>query len=358
MKKRRNKSLLLILFILFLFTENISAETDEYEEYTDESYISTVSGSNESYVYNLVFASFNVNGKHHLDNISGEIRYDSSTLILYKIYPSDYLPNWKFDFDTSKIGRIIFHGQSSNSQSESSLINDDTVLFNMTFIVHLTTDRSTEIKAENVYTEYITISTDENNCINIDEINEALANGEEPPAPIFGDLKKHTRIHFMNQSNTVRISTRQSNNCYLKSAEFEQGDVYPVFSKLTTSYKVTIDSKTPLKFDFKPEDSRSSIEVSDEKNNQIVVSVTAEDGSTNSYVFTIVRKNDYSSTDNPKQDPTNPDNPNNPVTPDAKENGSMKILLYGAGFISAAIIAIGFYFVYQGSHRIIYAENE
>ncbi|MBR0137389.1 MAG: hypothetical protein IJM15_03180 [Erysipelotrichaceae bacterium] len=346
------KSVLTLFALLLLSISNVFCE--EPEKVRDPSYIATITGTSETEVGHLIISEFNVNGSHQLSNLHGVITYDRNSLILYRVVFNTELTGWKSNFDTSSAGKISFNLNFSSS-SEGDVINDDMKMFTMIFIVHENLEDTVKIRSSGVYTRIEKTVTSENNVINMDEINAALENGETPPEPVYGDLTEKIDICYDDVSATVHIREPKSSNSYLKSATFTNGKITPSFSKLMTSYKVTIDASQKLEHSFVPEIDSSTVSVSDEVNSQIVVTVTAEDGSTNSYVFSIERTGGSSNPAGPNGNNTDPVDPGKPNT--GREN-NMKIQLILIGAIALAFIVIGGYFVYQGSHVFIYEEEK
>lgn len=201
------------------------------------------------------------------------------------------------------------------------------------------------------------------NQAEIDAAKIAQNNGEDVtiPEPIYEtveeEVEKKRTITFENASHSIKVVKQLSKNCYLKNIEVEDGTVSPVFNKLTNAYKVIINDKTELKINYTKEDERSTVVIQDEVNNQIVITVTAEDGSNNSYVLTIIRQANYDSTN---VDPNITD-PNLPVDPgsDGTSNGgplagienSQMIIVIVLIAISLVGIGVGGTLIYKGSRQ-------
>ena len=103
-------------------------------------------------------------------------------------------------------------------------------------------------------------------------------------------------------SKTVNIKTQAeieasySKNNNLSSIELSNGSLSPEFNKDTTEYSTTVENEvTQITISGKKEDSKSSVEGFktydlDEGNNRIELKVTAQNGSSKTYVVNVTRK--------------------------------------------------------------------
>lgn len=352
------KRLITALMVLLLLDINCIFAEEQPVRIDDPTYIASITGTRETEVGHLIITDFIYEGAHLISNLHGEITYDKSSLVLYRVVFSSALSKWKATFKTDVAGKITFDLNCTTS-SEGDYADDNTALFTMTFIVHQSISDKTRIEGKNIRTREQRLDTSENNVINMDAINEALEKGLTPPAPVYGDLKENIDIYFENTGSQILINNPLSSNCYLKSAGFNEGSMYPSFSKLTTAYKVTIENDKKLEYSFIPEADTSQVSVSDEVNSQIVVTVTAENGETNSYVFTIVRTSAHQDPNDPNSNPDDPGtNPIDPVNPNPGRERNITMPLILIGIIALAFIGIGGYFVYQGSHIVVYEEEK
>ncbi len=297
-----------------------------------------------------------------VDNISGSINYDKSVLAVFKVEVSDNLGNWNFKVDSSTPGIIKFYGNSS-----SDTLLQDRTLFKVTFIVHSQLATSTAITTNSISsniktTEEIT----EQIVTNQDEIDKAKEEGkpeEEWPEPIIEEVKKtvdkEETINYEYASHNISIAKRVSSDCFLKDITIDNATISPTFNKLTNAYKVTIDKKAELKINYLAEDPKATVVVQDEINNQIVITVTAENGSNNTYVLTIIRQTNYDSNADKNDNENNNTDIDNPIIqPDNQQEPSTSkidtptlIVLIGLSTVALIGISIGSILIYKGSRQ-------
>lgn len=329
----------------------------------NDSAVITMNGSTNTICDGLAFVEVNANTQTGVKNIKGQINYDKSVLAVFDVKVSDNLDGWDFKVDFSKAGTISFEGTAKANDP----IDSDRLLFEITFIVHGSLETTTVVSSSSVTSEVTEIEKTEKTVITnqaeIDAAKIAQNNGEDVtiPEPIYEtveeEVEKKRTITFENASHSIKVVKQLSKNCYLKNIEVEDGTVSPVFNKLTNAYKVIINDKTELKINYTKEDERSTVVIQDEVNNQIVITVTAEDGSNNSYVLTIIRQANYDSTN---VDPNITD-PNLPVDPgsDGTSNGgplagienSQMIIVIVLIAISLVGIGVGGTLIYKGSRQ-------
>ncbi len=284
-----------------------------------------------------------VNGEN-LDNVSGQINYSTSDLVVFGITQNNSLSGWSVNHDQSNPGVITF-----NASSSSNKINSSTTLFTITFVVHNETAETTSVTATKVKTvitkkeEYISNqeAIDRAKEDKANAIDEETANKITIPDPVKATREIKSDVTIDDAKYDIKITEKTSDNAFLKSAIIINGTLNPTFNKLTNSYKVTIDdSISEIKTDMVPEVPTSTVEVSEETNNQIVVTVTSDKGTVNSYVFSIQRAHNYS----PNIPGTNSGNPR-------KTSPLTLALLFGLGFVSIGFIGLGAYYVYVGSRE-------
>ncbi|MGI6608389.1 MAG: hypothetical protein ACOX1F_05350 [Erysipelotrichaceae bacterium] len=342
--------LLSILFSISLLT--VSAAND--------SAVMIINGSTSTICDGLAFVEVNANSQEGVKNIKGQINYDKSVLAVFDVIVSDNLNGWDFKVNTSKAGTISFTGTAKTNDP----ITSDRLLFTVTFIVHGSLETTTVVSSKAVTSEIIEVETVNTGVIiNQDEIDAATVAHESDesviiPDPIFEtkDIENKRIITFENASHSIRVVKAISKNCYLKNIEIENGTLSPVFNKLTNAYKVTIDEKSELKINYTQEDEKSTVVIQDEINNQVIITVTSENGNNNSYVLTIIRQANYNNTnvdpniDDPyiPSDPNVDDNNNNPF---ASIDNRRMIIIIALAAVSLVGITIGGTLIYKGSRE-------
>ena len=340
--------LLSILFSISLLT--VSAAND--------SAVITINGSTSTICDGLAFVEVNANSQDGVKNIKGQINYDKSVLAVFGIEVSDNLHNWDFSVDTSKAGVISFNGTAKAHDP----IDSDRLLFKVTFIVHGSLEKTTVVSSSNVTAEITEIEIITTTVVtNQEEIDYAEENGLPVPDPITEkveeQVEKKRNITFENGSHSIKVVKPVSKNCYLKNIEVENGTLSPVFNKLTNAYKVTINDKEELKINYTKEDEKSVVVIQDEVNNQIIITVTAEDGSNNSYVLTIIRQPNYNHSD-PDANVEDPTLPINPGTIDGENdnhlasiNNTRTLIIIALVIVSFIGIGVGGSLIYKGSRE-------
>ena len=313
---------------------------------TADGYIASLTGTTSTYNDELAIVDFSVSG-NNIDNVRGNVNYPADKVTVFSVEKSGSRSNWNVSFDTNEKGRIYFTAQAGSSTSSS------TTLFTVTFVVH------SDMNAVNITTSDIVsnMTVNEQVVTNQDAIDAARekenmckANGgciDEViiPSPVYENRHVNKDQSFTNGSHTISVSKRVLDSAYLKSAVFKDATMTPVFNKLTTTYKVEVDNKQKeLTYDFVLENPECQIDVSDEINNQIIVTVTAEDGDVNSYVFNIVRTSNF-----------NPNKQNETVDP-ANTNAlelstSLKLMLAALAVVSIGFIVVGGYYIYIGARE-------
>ena len=340
--------LLSILFSISLLT--VSAAND--------SAIIIINGSNTTICDGLAFVEVNANSQTGVKNIKGQVKYDKSVLAVFDVKVSDNLNGWDFKVDTSKAGVISFNGTATTNDP----IDSDRLLFVVTFIVHGSLETTTTVSSSNVTSEIIEIGTVTTTVVtNQEEIDAAREAGEPEPEPITEQVEEEVEnkrtITFENGSHSIKVVKSVSKNCYLKNIEVEKGTLSPVFNKLTNAYKVTINDKEELKINYTKEDEKSKVVIQDEVNNQVVITVTAEDGNNNSYVMTIIRQPNYNHSD-PNANVDDPNLPINPGTIDGENGNNLASITNTRAFIIIALVAVsligigvGGSLIYKGSRE-------
>lgn len=327
--------LLTLLFSMLLFIVPVFA---------DDEYTSSLDGTTETHNKEMIVIDVHINGTD-IDNVKGDVNYSSNDLAVFSVEKNADLSDWDIEFNTKESTRISFNATSSGEK-----INDDTILFTIKFVVFNERTTFTNVTTTNVQSVMKTV---EQIVVNQDEIDKALdeknnAFSEEiadkivVPDPIYKEQINEYVQTFTNANIDINVTPKVSENNYLKSVEVKNGTLTPSFNKLTNSYRIIADnSKSQISITALAELDSSSVEIGKEINGQIVVTVTAEDDSVNSYIFTIERTNV-----NPAVDPSTPGtkNPNG-------FNAMTIALLAGLAVVALGFIGIGGYYVYQGSRE-------
>ncbi|MBQ6655370.1 MAG: hypothetical protein IJM79_07600 [Erysipelotrichaceae bacterium] len=352
MKKR-----FLLILALFMSLSVVTVRAEEAK--------AALSGTIRTNVNNLLISTYMVAGNGY-DSVTGTISYDKSVLAFYQY--EDLSPSkWKLEVDTSKAGTIKF---TATMGSNPILITNDQEIIKITFIVIATEEMETTIAAKSAKATYTVTEDkeveDKDNIINQAEIEEAkrrIEAGEEGvvvPDPIYG-----TKIIQVQSTKTdklpdcdqkVKITKHQSSDSYLRNLVASKGTLNPAFSKSTNAYRLVIDPSDEFTISCETEDPKASYSIEREINNQVVINVMAEDGSSNAYVITIIRQTDYNSTDNPvNPGGSNPINPSTPTPTNTGDRISLDIVEWmitgGMGMIALAGFIFGGRLIHLGSHN-------
>lgn len=302
-----------------------------------------IAGTTATAPHGLARITVSVTGEA-IENISGNINYSPDDLVIFSITPSTVLSDWEITTNSSKAGKISFTASSSETK-----ISSEQILFTVTFVAVNEKIQDTNVTATDLKTSVITVEKVIINQKEIDDakydkenaISEEIANSIVIPDPVYGEQEVSNDTPLKDVEYVISIIKAVNGNAYLKSAKFNDGTISPSFNKLTNSYKVIIDdSVTDIRSEMIAEYPTSTVEISDEINNQIVVTVTSENGTVNSYVFSIQRQHNYT--------PVN--NENNEVITQADTSIPLPVLI-GLGVISFGIILVGAFYVFQGSRE-------
>ena len=305
----------------------------------------SLTGSSSVSNDSLTMVDFAIRGDA-VNNVRGYINYPADRLSVFSIEKNESLGEVNVTFDDKTAGKIYFAAQSISN------IAADTSLFTVTYVVH-STNGDINITTSDVYADVLITEKTVVNQKQIDEAKEkekaCLAMGgciDEIviPAPIYEDRTVNTDQRFTDDTLTLQVHEKPLHSLYLKKADFPGAKCTPVFNKLTSAYKVEVDSRAKLNYDFIPENPDVEMEVSDEINNQIIVTLTGENGDVNSYVFTIIRTINF--------DPASHNS--GTITPDTNVltlNTSTYLLMAALGLVSLGFIIIGSYYIYIGARE-------
>ncbi len=396
--KRKTLILALVMMLFCSFTSVYAAEAGDI----------TLTGTTSTDTGNLVLSTFSISGSQ-VDNFQGTITYDSSVLAVFKVEVNeDFENNYDYQISTSSAGTIAFSFEYDGDDS-SLLINSDTDVFTVTFVV--VTDRATstsittkscsstittteEVEEEDTSTITNQAEIDAANAHNaeVDQqqaaydeakaaYDEAIANGQEPtvdlssyevgdyvevPDPVYATVTTQQEVvvdvDYDNSTQNVTITKYVSSDSYLKSLSIEGGSLSPSFSQGIYSYICTIDSQADIDISYTLSDPNSTVVIGEEVNNQISITVTAEDGTSNVYVITINRQDNYTPDEDASStivddDTANDDNDdiNSSSTLEAGETIGLDTItiLVGALFIVIGLIGFtaGGFLIYKGAHN-------
>jgi hypothetical protein len=311
------------------------------------SFYATLSGTAAASNDSLAMVDFSIRGDT-VNNVRGYINYPASQLSVFSVEKNPELSDLAINFDTDKSGSVYFAARSS------SPIARETVLFTITFVVH-SDDVTVDVTTSDIYANITVTESVVVNQQQIDEANErekacqAMGGCIDEiviPDPIYAEQPVSKEQSFTNDSLTITVSRKNLKSLYLKTADFPNAKCTPVFNKLVSAYKVEIDSRiTSLDPLFIAENPDCVMEVSDEINNQIIVTLTGENGEVNSYVFTIIRTSNF--------DPTN--NHSGDITPTSNTaiqyNTSAYLLMAALGLVSLGFMIIGGYYIWLGARE-------
>ncbi len=310
----------------------------------------TVSGNHEAHNGEFFIVTTTVNGTD-LYNVSGCLNYPCDDIAIFEINPTNTLAGWFINFNYENEGVIYFNAVTN---SRDTVINGPVDLFTVRFVIYNSETRSVELKTSDiVYSIYydeeiisnqaeIDAKTAERNACGLDE---ECINSIQIPEPVKTTVQSEKSGEVEPYVFTSRVTRKYSDNTYLKSAEFKNAVISPVFNKITTKYTVQIDDIYDLEYNFVAESPSSDIQVSKEVNSQIIVTVTSENGNVSSYIFNI-KRNGRNKDHNTEVDHMET---NTTIIPGQLSSTTLYLLI-ALAVIAVAIICIGGYYVYQGSH--------
>ena len=338
MKKTLSRLSIIILSLYFAITA----------VYADEATL-TISGSNSTHSGEFLVITVTANGTD-LFNISGTVNYPCDDMVLFEIIPSEVLGGWIINFNYDSAGTIDFNAITN---SKDTAINNPTVLFTAKFVILDTNKTQLEITTTDMSSSCYTVEEVVTNQKEIDAktaernacgLNEDCLNSVKVPDPIVKKIETESVGPVDSYVFTANVYDKSSDNSFLKEAEFKNAVMSPSFSKMITKYTIQIDENIDLDYNFVAERPTSTVQVSKEVNGQIVVSVTSEDGGVTSYIFNInrIKKNRDHTGQEANNMATN-------IIPGQLSSTTLYLLI-ALVVVGLGIIAIGGYYVYQGSH--------
>ena len=324
---KKFKLFILALAFLTWFVTPVAAEENTI----------SISGTQATTYNNFAIIDISIGGGE-MTHVKGTVSYNPKELAVFSVEKNSDLKNWTVSFDTSKSGTISFEAKTTNDP-----ISLETILFSIKFVVYNDTVKSTKVSVDEAFN--IT-SYDEQYVVNQEEIDKVTHDKETAmnpddyvvPDPIYGTRTVETPQAMAPVSFPIAISSSVSSNAYLKSVEFTGGKISPAFNKLTNTYQVTLAAQQELDVNAVAESSDSIVEISDEINEQVIITVKAADDTMNSYVFNIIRDGTIEPI-TPEKDSSTPDH----------MNKNTKLLLLGIGLASLALLGGGGYLVFKGS---------
>ena len=316
--------LLSVLLIIVLFIQNVQAES------SGSCYFK---GPDETEQNRFVFVEVWANGDR-LSDISGTITYDSEALIYFESIENISLSAWNIKVSNADRSEISFTASSS-----VNTISADTLLFTLKFIVRDSFTGNIEVSFSSLTSNEVIKKTV---ITNQDAIDAARNDPSitEIPDPVYEEVSETVTTDLEKNPYSLNISKLVSDNCYLKSVTSPDAAISPEFSKLVNNYKLITKKKDGnIQLHAVPESNDSIVEISEELNNQIIITVTSESGTVNSYVFNIDRNSSY---------PDNNNHNSSIITPSGIDPLTKGLLLALAG-VSFAIMLLGGYYVYSGT---------
>lgn len=352
------KKFFIFILMLLMFI------TPVYADSASSSFNGTASSCKDEFV----LVDYYITGKE-LENFKGTIKYDAGILKLFDYRLSD-LSNWSLSMNADKDGEITFSGEMSDDAIIStSLINSQTKIVSLRFVLLTDSGTSTSVTATGVTSTKTVDVEDKSKIVNQSDIDEARMHNTaesskkdldpeyvpdivEVPDPIYGSKPQTTTTKFKDVKHVVKISKKLSSNAYLKSLSIPNGTLSPSFTKLNKSYNLSVNANDTINVNAVAENPNSSVDVKSEANNQIVISVTAEDGTIDNYILNVERTEVVTPDQKEPQDPNKKSGFSLNVT-----NKTTLIFLILIGVIALGFIGIGSYYVYIGSHIEVYDDE-
>lgn len=338
MKKISYRSVLLSLFSFFLFlcpvkvfaasaTLGINADSSVYvgREITATLYVASVSGANggiESVEANLVF------DKNYLEYVSGTgvnnpYSFQINPSLNYKIAGLDTSMSngitstttvFTFKFKTKKTGSTTISLSNVKLTDSSNKINSNVSSKTIT----ITDPPSSNTNLKSLSVSNGSLSFDKNRTsydVSVgSDVTDITINGtaEDSGAVVSGTGSKN--LNYGNNKfditvkapsgdtktyvvNVNRKDTRNSNN-NLSSLKVKDGELSPSFNKNTLEYSISVPYEvSSLKIDATAEDSKSKVNITNnslisEETVNVKVVVTAENGSSKTYIIHAKRGKD------------------------------------------------------------------
>ena len=333
----------------------------------------SITGSDSTHHGEFILMEVHVDGDK-VTNITGKITYEKNDLAIFDLVQTTELPNWDITIDTATAGTVSFSAKANSKAVETDFISVDTVLFKMRFIVKSDDITSAKIATSKVTSVVKEMVVDKSNILNKEEIDYAkkyhkdlekwpidLPNKPDPipvPDPIYGEKEVEKTLNLDNSTLKVAVSKKLSSNSYLSAVTVANGTINPSFNKLTNIYTIDVEGSEKVSMNAVAEYPNSVVSISEETNNQIVVSVTSETGIISSYVFNVARTekdpagNEQKATPGKTEKTSFIDRISNSLGIKLTlVNNTMLLLLGALSLISLVIIGIGRYYVYVGSHE-------
>lgn len=324
------KTFCFIILSFFLFSPNVFA---------DGSASTSFSGNSSVYINNNIDVVLSINTNTPIVAIQGEITYDTSKLELVgqtslapfdikvnntKIAGMDLTGNISITGSRQLI-RLTFKakalGSATISFSGSRQVGKDNVVVltsGCSKSINITNPPSSNNNLSSLSVSGASINFDKNNTnynvtVEANVTNVTIsATAEDPGARVSGTGSK-TLNYGANTFNivvtapsgaektytvTVNRKDNRSGNNNLSSLKVNGGTLNPGFNKNTTRYTLSVPfSISSLSIDAIPEDSKAKVSISGnnlvaEETRDVTITVTAENGSTKTYVISVTRGKD------------------------------------------------------------------
>jgi len=313
-------------------------------------------------------------GGENIGEFSGTITYDKTKLAFMKGIVASKYSTWDIVFDNSTPGVIKI--KASRLEEGAVLINSEEKIFTIMFVAHTTSVTSTVVNAKGFTGFSIEQIRQITNQEEIDQKTQErediiVENGHKKPTdfgyvdpdsivipePIYSEeiQENKTLVTFPNHSQTIKTEKNKVSDSYLRKIEINNSTFEPTFSRGVYAYKVTVDSKQEIVINCEAEDVDAKVTIEDEVNNQIIINVKAEDGTTSTYVLTIVRQDNYNSSgkNNNTGGSTNVDPVVNPtVVIEDNLLSTKNIIIYsGLGIIAIIGFVFGGIFISKGAEE-------
>lgn len=295
----KKKSLIIIGIISILFTGSVldvRAGTVNF----------SIQGSNTVSVNNnieLTVRAADITGFNGgLATAQGDISYDNNYLEYVKYQDSSPSLTVSFGSTTKRFVALGMNGEAIKSSEDiitltfrAKQVGSTTVGINNMVVG----DVKAISHSANVSVKNITIvdeKKEDNSNDNNDKKDTSSNKGNNS-----GSKKNNSSNSNKNNSNNSTASNKSSNNL-LDSLTINNAKMSPTFSKDVTSYSITVPKDVnKLDLDYKLSDSKASVKVvgndnlKSNKNNVVEIIVTAEDGSTKTYILNVSFSSDSSS---------------------------------------------------------------
>lgn len=270
---KKIKKIILTLLIVFGLTFTINVHAQGSYTMSIDSSSTAVKGSNIT----LTFYAKNISSiKNGFSGYSGTINYDSTRLEFVSITSS--ISGWNI-YKSTPENKITFLGYDDEPPANTK--KSDVEIFKVVFKVKSIDLANTKIEVNNIKG-----STSSGESLNANPITKTIT------------IKEGTQT--------------KSNNANLSGLSINGYDLSPSFNPNTTSYKLTVPNNVKnVTVNATAQDSKSNISISGTSSlsvgkNNVIVEVTAEDGTKKTYIIEVTRNKEENKNNDNKTTPTNP----------------------------------------------------